>query len=394
MPKCPECGSDKTWKDGLRYIQDTPVQRFLCRNCSYRFSKTSSNVSKDPECTQKVQRMALNMPSNLLCNRQICVSEGEMKNLVAVENIEKKTAGDTTKTTNTKSELINFTWWMKKNGYADTTIRLNATLLKVLIDRGAHLFDSESIKETIAKQEWSNSRKHSAIADYSLYLKTKGKTWEPPICKVTRKLPFIPTEQELDQLIAGCGKKTATFLQLLKETAMRAGEANSLHWTDIDFERNMITLNKPEKFGTPRIFKVTSKLIGMLNALPRASQRIFGANPTEFRKSTFYQTRKVLAKKLQNPRLERISFHTFRHWKATVLYNQTKDILYVKQFLGHRKVETTLLYIQLSEVIFKNTSEEFTVRVAKTKEEITPLLEVGFEYVCEKDELIYFRKRK
>ena len=175
---------------------------------------------------------------------------------------------------------------------------------------------------------------------------------------------------------------------------MRAGEANSLHWIDIDFERNMITLNKPEKFGTPRIFKVTSKLIGMLNALPRASQRIFGANPTEFRKSAFYQTRKVLAKKLQNPRLERISFHTFRHWKATVLYNQTKDILYVKQFLGHRKVETTLLYIQLSEVIFKNTSEEFTVRVAKTKEEITQLLEVGFEYVCEKDGLIYFRKRK
>jgi len=72
-----------------------------------------------------------------------------------------------------------------------------------------------------------------------------------------------------------------------------------------------------------------------------------------------------------------------------VLYNQTKDILYVKQFLAHRKVETTLLYIQLSEVIFKNTSEEFTVRVAKTKEEITQLLEVGFEYVCEKDELIY-----
>ena len=64
------------------------------------------------------------------------------------------------------------------------------------------------------------------------------------------------------------------------------------------------------------------------------------------------------------------------------------------QFLGHRKIDTTLLYIQLAEVIFKNISEEFTVRVAKTKEEITKLLEVGFEYVCEKDGLIYFRKRK
>jgi integrase len=181
---------------------------------------------------------------------------------------------------------------------------------------------------------------------------------------------------------------------LIKETAMRAGEAKSLEWKDIDFERNTITLNKPEKFGNPRILKVTNKLIGMLNALPRVNQRIFGANPTSFRKSAFYQTRRVLVKKLQNPRLERISFHTLRHWKATMLYHQTKDILYVKQFLGHKKIETTLLYIQLVEVIYKNIDEQFTVRVAQTTEEITKLLEVGFEYICEKDDLIYFQKRK
>jgi integrase len=129
---------------------------------------------------------------------------------------------------------------------------------------------------------------------------------------------------------------------------MRAGEGNSIRWIDIDFDRNTVTLNKPEKNGTSRIFKVTDKLIGMLTALPKNHDRIFGANPTEFRKSSFYQTRKVLSRKLQNPRLARISFHTLRHWKATVLYHQTKDILYVKQFLGHRKIETTLLYIQLA----------------------------------------------
>ena len=77
-----------------------------------------------------------------------------------------------------------------------------------------------------------------------------------------------------------------------------------------------------------------------------------------------------------------------------MLYHQTKDILYVKQFLGHRKVETTLLYIQLADVIFKQTTDEFTVRVANKPDEIKALLEVGFEFVCEKDELLYFRKRK
>jgi len=77
-----------------------------------------------------------------------------------------------------------------------------------------------------------------------------------------------------------------------------------------------------------------------------------------------------------------------------MLYHQTKDILYVKEFLGHRKVETTLLYIQLANAIFKNTKDEFHVRVAKEPEEIKGFLEIGFEFVCAKDELLYFRKRK
>ncbi len=75
-----------------------------------------------------------------------------------------------------------------------------------------------------------------------------------------------------------------------------------------------------------------------------------------------------MARKLQNPRLLRISLHTLRHWKATMLYHQTKDILYVKQFLGHKKVETTLLYIQLADAIFKENIDEFHVRVANKPE--------------------------
>ena len=77
-----------------------------------------------------------------------------------------------------------------------------------------------------------------------------------------------------------------------------------------------------------------------------------------------------------------------------MLYHQTKDILYVKEYLEHNKIETTLLYIQLAETIFKNLNDDFTVKIASTKDEIKALLEVGFEFVCKKDELLYFRKRK
>jgi integrase len=195
-------------------------------------------------------------------------------------------------------------------------------------------------------------------------------------------------------LIAGAGKKLAAFLQLLKETAMRAGEAVRLEWTDTDFERRIITLNKPEKRSNPRIWKVSIELIAMLKNLPRDSQKIFGNATYNAFKQAFQRTRKRLANKLQNPRLKKITFHTFRHWKATMLYHQTKDPYHVKQFLGHKTLKNTEIYITVEKTIFGEYSDEFTVKVASKPEEIKPLLEVGFEYVCEKDGLMFFRKRK
>jgi hypothetical protein len=45
-------------------------------------------------------------------------------------------------------------------------------------------------------------------------------------------------------------------------------------------------------------------------------------------------------------------------------YHQTKDNLYVEEFLDHNKIETTLFYVQLAETIFKEATEEFTLKIA------------------------------
>jgi integrase len=73
-------------------------------------------------------------------------------------------------------------------------------------------------------------------------LKFNGLTWEPPLNNITRKIPFIPTEQEIDDVIAGCPNAVATILQLLKERAMRSGEAISVKWIDVDFKENTIKM--------------------------------------------------------------------------------------------------------------------------------------------------------
>jgi integrase len=284
---------------------------------------------------------------------------------------------------------------MQQQGYASDTIRSNSSCLRALIARGANLADPETVKTALAReQKWSPNRRRNVINAYTLFLKFKGATWTKPKCRVTRKFPFIPTEQELDALIAGSHRKNAAFAQLLKETAMRSGEAKRIQWTDIDREKRIVTLNEPEKGSNPRMWKVSTALIEMLNALPKISEQVFPGSLKSM-KGTFLDTRKRLAETLQNPRLLRISFHTFRHWKATMLYHQTKDPYYVQHFLGHKKLTSTEIYINIEHTLFEaGANDEFTVKVADKLEEIKTLLEVGFEYVCQKDSLIFLRKRK
>jgi len=213
-------------------------------------------------------------------------------------------------------------------------------------------------------------------------------TWEPPIYRKVKKILFIPTEVEIDQLIAGCNKRMATFLQLLKETSVRCGEACTLRWVDVDFVRKSINVI-PEKRSNPRILGMSNKMVDMLNQLPKHSRKVFNANADAMRKS-FQLQRKRITAKLRNPRLLQITFHTFRHWKATMEYHKTRDILHVMQMLGHRNIKNTLIYTQL--VDFHD--DEFVARVAHSEKEVCQLIEAGFEYVCEHNGNKIFRKRK
>lgn len=36
--KCPNCKSKRNWKDGIRYTKNGEIQRYYCRECTYRFS--------------------------------------------------------------------------------------------------------------------------------------------------------------------------------------------------------------------------------------------------------------------------------------------------------------------------------------------------------------------
>jgi integrase len=349
----------------------------------------SHNGSQSP-----IVEIPLNKPIAYSRERRVCVSESEAKNLDHATET-KTVAGEESQTQqDAKGKLVWFIWEMQKQNYSRDTIAIYSRSIQALIKRKVDLSNPDSVKEALAKWGCGESHKHNIAAAYTLFLRMQGLTWEPPICHAARKLPFIPTEKELNDLIAGTGRKTSVFFQTLKETAMRCGECSKLKWENVDLQRRTIILNEAEKNGNPRIFSISSTLEAMLARLPKKSEYVFGSPSKQARSSMFYTERRRVAHKLGNPRLLKIGLHTFRHWKATMLYHETHDIVLVKEFLGHKTLDVTLLYIQIEKALFRNAAENFIVKATKETEEIQGLLEVGFEYVCQKDGLMFFRKRK
>jgi len=371
---CPECGSSDFWKDGLRYLPDgDSVQRFLCKKCGFRFS----------------ERQNSNSLSDIRKGIQICASLESVKNLDTATETE-TVAGEIGKQQqDTKGLILEFAWKMKKRGLSEQTIKHRTYRLSVLVKKGADLTNPESVETVLATEKWTPANKRFFVMAYQSFTKTMKIEWTPLKVKCQAKQPFIPLESEIDALISGCGKRTATLLQLLKDTGARIGEIAKLQWADVDTENNLVRINNPEKGSASRTIKLSDKTVAMIKALPKKNSYIFNTNSRSLQ-SVFARQRNKLAKKLQNPRLKQIHFHTLRHWKATITYHKTRDILLVKYMLGHKRLENTEVYTHL--VDFQN--EEYHSATAKTVEEAKQLIESGFEYVTDVEDVKLFRKRK
>jgi len=128
----------------------------------------------------------------------------------------------------------------------------------------------------------------------------------------------------------------------------------------------------------------------MLANLPKKTVKVFDYRNKFHLEKAFRKQRKRIAHKLGNSRILQIHFHTFRHWKATTEYHKTKDILHVMQLLDHKNIKNTLIYTQLQNF----QDDDYVCKAAMTVAEASQLIEAGFEYVTEMENVKLFRKRK
>ena len=362
--ECPECHSKKNWKDGTRETSLGSVQRFVCRDCGFRFSE-KSNIESSP-----------------ISGRQLCVILEEAKKLEP-QTETKTVAGE-------KGTLVEYAWKLKKRGLQDETIKVRQFLLNQLIAKGADLFNPDSVETILATEKYSAAKKKQLVSAYNSFCKFAKVAWEPIRVKYEPKQPFIPTHEEINALIHAASKRTATFLQVAKDTGAREGEICKLEWTDINTESKTIAINHPKKHSRSRTLHVTQKTIDMVQSLPRKyGQRVFNPN----RKAIQAAVRalvKRLAESEQNPRYLQIHTHTFRHFFACNLFRRTQILKTVQDALGHKSIQNTEIYTRL--VVFGD--EKYDSATATTLEELRKLAEDGWTYFQEIDGVKVFKRPK
>ena len=119
------------------------------------------------------------------------------------------------------------------------------------------------------------------------------------------------------------------------------------------------------------------------------NSKLFTQNSVKYAKS-YRNIRNAVSNKLSDPSIRTIRLYDLRHFFATKLYHQTKDILFVKAQMGHRKISTTLRYTQLVEI----GDDSYTVKIISTINDYFVLLGQGFEYVSDYEDKKILRKRK
>jgi len=282
-----------------------------------------------------------------------------------------------------------------KKGYplSKSTISSKLTIINTL-QRNTNLWDVEKVEKFIDSASWSNGRKQNVAYAYRDWCDWKGFIYEPKKYRRIKKIPSVPLERDIDQLIGGfANSKYGAFLQLLKETGFRPVEASRLQVNCFDFTKRVVTLNHPAKGSNPRQLRISSKLVNMLVPLVAGKKGVdlIWATKVEYISESIRKKRNQLATQLGNPRLREISLKSLRHYKGSTEYAKTKDLIHVKNVLGHVSIQNTMVYIH---ILGEEPDESFTVKVAETIDEYIKLLELGFEFISDYEGKKILRKRK
>ncbi len=161
------------------------------------------------------------------------------------------------------------------------------------------------------------------------------------------------TQDELNKFFAACTETETVWFEFFYRTAMREQEVMHVSWSNIDFERSVVTVRENKQFGwKPKAYKgryisIPSSLLALLKAWKEKSDTrcdlVFptaGCKP----KQNFLDECKAVAGRAKLNRQD-FYLHKFRATRATRLLQGGMDIKSVQQMLGHNDLASTMRYL-------------------------------------------------
>ena len=180
--------------------------------------------------------------------------------------------------------------------------------------------------------------------------------------RVPQKLPVVLSRDEVTRLIAAAPNlKSQTALSVAYATGLRVSEVVSLKVTDIDSKRMTLRVEQG-KGRKDRYAMLSPVLLERLRAwwrLGHAQGKMLpggwlfpGLNPVE--PLTARQLNRAIHIAAETAKIDkRVSMHTLRHSFATHLLEQKVDIRLIQVMLGHKKLETTVIYTHVATEILR-----------------------------------------
>ncbi|ADL55948.1 tyrosine-type recombinase/integrase [Gallionella capsiferriformans] len=169
------------------------------------------------------------------------------------------------------------------------------------------------------------------------------------------------TEHEVDQLISAAGKvgrhghRDATLIMLTYRHGLRVSELVSLRWDQVDLRQGLMHINRLKQ-GNPSVHPIRGPELRALRRL----QRDYPVLPYLFsseRKAplTDDAIRKIVGRAGVEARLPfTVHPHMLRHACGYKLAQAGQDTRAIQHYLGHRNIQHTVRYTQLSSDRFKN----------------------------------------
>jgi integrase len=236
----------------------------------------------------------------------------------------------------------------------------------------------------------------SLLMTYMHYCKANGIAWVPPHLKTSSAPICVPTEERIDKIISRASLKYVSIFQLSKH-GLRPDEVSKITLRDIDMQRGLLTV-RTSKLGAERTLKLKDYALENLRTyiqrkgFTQLNVKLF-PNADRLRDSwNNYRKRAYL--NFRDIELLKIRLYDLRHWFATKEYMRSRDLLHVKYLLGHRHIESTMVYVHLAQGLSASNSDDYSCKVAHNIDEASKLIESGFDYVTEFDGAKLFRIRK